>query len=175
MGGSGWHTGRVQPVPPVRVLSEPPNAVIVERLLRALPGWFGIETAVQEYVAEARRLGTYVARSEDGEPVGILLIRHHFPGSAEVLMAVLPAYHRQGVGRALLAAAEADLIAAGVTLLQVKTLGPSRPDPGYASTRRFYEACGFQPLEELLDLWDDNPCLIMVRPLQTPFARRAPS
>ena len=52
-----------------------------------------------------------------------------------------------------------------MTLLSVKTLGPSRPDAGYAGTRRFYGALGFQPVEELLDLWPGNPCLIMVKPL----------
>jgi hypothetical protein len=43
---------------------------------------------------------------------------------------------------------------------------PSRfPDEGYARTREFYTALGFRPLEELPDLWPDNPCLIMVKSL----------
>lgn len=50
----------------------------------------------------------------------------------------------------------------------MKTLGPSHPSPEYAATRRFYEACGFRGLEELHDLWPDNPCLIMVKPLGSP-------
>jgi ribosomal protein S18 acetylase RimI-like enzyme len=50
--------------------------------------------------------------------------------------------------------------------MQVKTLGPSNPDPGYARTRAFYEALGFRPLEELKQIWDEqNPCLIMVKQL----------
>jgi hypothetical protein len=49
--------------------------------------------------------------------------------------------------------------------LQVKTLGPSRPDPGYEATRRFYEASGFRPLEELHGLWPGNPCLLLVKRL----------
>jgi hypothetical protein len=52
-----------------------------------------------------------------------------------------------------------------VTLVQVKTLGPSRPDANYARTRLFYEASGFQPLEELHGLWGANPCLIMIKVL----------
>jgi hypothetical protein len=52
-----------------------------------------------------------------------------------------------------------------VTLVQVKTLGPSRPDANYARTRLFYEASGFQPLEELHGLWGVNPCLIMIKVL----------
>jgi ribosomal protein S18 acetylase RimI-like enzyme len=44
--------------------------------------------------------------------VGVLLARRHFPGAAEIhLMAVDPGWHRRGIGRALVAALEADLIA----------------------------------------------------------------
>ena len=80
-------------------------------------------------------------------------------------MAVDPAHHRTGVGRRLVAAAEGELAADGVRLLQVKTLGPSDPDPSYRGTRGFYEAMGFAPLEELPDLWPGNPCLILVKTL----------
>ena len=52
-----------------------------------------------------------------------------------------------------------------VEYLQVKTLGPSDPDAGYARTRRFYEPRGFVPLEEPHDLWEDNPCLLLVKRL----------
>ena len=68
-------------------------------------------------------------------------------------------------GRALVTAAEREMAADGVTLMSVKTLGPSHPGPGYALTRLFCAALGHQPVEELLDLWPGNPCLIMVKPL----------
>ena len=147
----------------------------VERLLRALPHWFGIEASVLEYIEDARELPTYLAREPEdlqegkrvGTPVGVLLARRHFPGAAEIhLLAVQPDLHRGGVGRALVGALVADLAADGVRLLQVKTLGPSRDDAGYAKTRQFYTAMGFQPLEERHDLWDPgNPCLFMVKVL----------
>ncbi len=142
----------------------------VERLLRSLPGWFGIEESNAGYVSAARELPTYLARptaDPAAEPVGVLLARRHYPESAEIhLMAVQPDLHRAGVGRALVQSLEADLAASGCKLLQVKTLGPSHPDPGYALTRAFYDAMAFLPLEELHDLWDQgNPCLIMVKPL----------
>jgi ribosomal protein S18 acetylase RimI-like enzyme len=148
----------------------------VERLLRALPGWFGIESSLLGYVESARELPTYLAWPDiaaDGagpvaQPVGVLLANRHFPQSAEIhLMAVDPGLHRRGVGRALVAALETDLAADGVEFLQVKTLGPSHPDAGYQLTRKFYAGMGFRPLEELHDLWDEgNPCLIMVKVLQ---------
>jgi GNAT superfamily N-acetyltransferase len=52
-------------------------------------------------------------------------------------MGVLSEYHRHGVGRAMLRAAEARLAAEGVEFLQVKTRGPSKPDEGYDKTRAF--------------------------------------
>jgi GNAT superfamily N-acetyltransferase len=79
-------------------------------------------------------------------------------------MAILPELHRQGIGRALLRRAEALLAADDVELLQVKTLGPSKPDDGYDKTRAFYLAYGFRPVEEFRDLWDpDNPALQMIK------------
>ena len=81
------------------------------------------------------------------------------------MIAVAPRHHRRGVGRALVHALERDLVADGGTLLQVKTLGPARPHDGYPRTRAFYEAMGFQPLQEIHGLWPGNPCLIMVKPL----------
>ncbi len=141
------------------------DAAAVERLLRGLPEWFGIESSIVEYVEAAGRLPTLLAY-EGGEAVGALVLERHFPTAAEIhLIAVERSRHRRGVGRALVAAAEAAMAADGVTLMSVKTLGPSHPDPGYALTRRFYAALGYQPVEELLDLWPGNPCLIMVKPV----------
>ena len=139
----------------------------VERILRRLPEWFGIEQSLRDYVDDARRLPTYLVRDPDDIVVGVLLVKRHFPSAAEVhLMAVDRAWHRRGVGRALLRALEADLAAEGVRFLQVKTLSAARPDENYARTREFYLAQGFTPLEEFSDLWDEhNPCLQLVKSL----------
>jgi GNAT superfamily N-acetyltransferase len=146
----------------------------VDQLLRSLPDWFGIESAIAEYVGKAHELPTYLAwparespvLGPESRPVGVLLAARHFPESAEIyLMAVEPAMHRRGIGRALVEALESDLIADGVELLQVKTLGPSQADVSYDGTRQFYSRMGFRPLEEIHDLWPGNPCLIMVKVL----------
>jgi GNAT superfamily N-acetyltransferase len=158
-----------------RVTSGEQDPVTVERLLGLLPTWFGIPASNSGYVAAARTLPTYLAWPDRpgqagqaaSQPGGVLLASRHFPQSAEIhLMAVDPARHRQGAGRALVAALEADLIADGVEFLQVKTLGPSHPDSGYQLTRQFYLRVGFRPLEELHEVWgEENPCLIMVKAL----------
>jgi ribosomal protein S18 acetylase RimI-like enzyme len=163
-----------------RVTSGEQAPETVDRLLRLLPDWFGIESANAGYVVKAHELPTYLAwpargsaaGAQEPQPVGVLLAARHFPGSAEIyLMAVAPAMHRRGIGRALVEALESDLIADGVELLQVKTLGPSLPDAGYDRTRRFYWHMGFRPLEEIPHLWPGNPCLIMVKVLE-PAAHR---
>jgi ribosomal protein S18 acetylase RimI-like enzyme len=159
-----------------RVTTGEHDPATVERLLGLLPTWFGIEASNAAYIDAARELPTYRAWPADagptagpaaGQPAGVLLASRHFPQSAEIhLLAVDPAVHRRGAGRALVDALEADLVADGVEFLEVKTLGPSRPDAGYALTRQFYLGMGFRPLEELHGLWDEeNPCLIMVKAL----------
>jgi GNAT superfamily N-acetyltransferase len=156
--------------PAWRVTSGSPEPATVERLLRKLPNWFGIESAISDYVEAARQLPAYLAWPDRapaaGLAAGALLAKRHFPSSAEIyLMAVDPAVHRQGAGRALISALEADLAVDHVQYLQVKTLGPSSPDAGYARTRLFYASAGFQPMEEITGLWPGNPCLIMIKGL----------
>ena len=142
-----------------------PNAV--ERLLRALPDWFGIEQSLREYVEDARTKPTYLAiDSATTEAIGALLITRHFPESAEMhVLAVDPGHHRRGIGTALAQRFEDDMRADGARLLEVKTLGPSCPDESYAKTLAFYRAMGYLPLEELQGLWPEEPALILVKPL----------
>lgn len=142
------------------------KAAVCEPILRSLPAWFGIEEAIVHYVAEIEHLPTFLAGDSDGV-VGFVSIKQHYPSSAEVyVIAVRQEVHRQGVGLALVERAKDWLRGQGVEYLQVKTLGPSHPDAGYAKTRAFYAAVGFRPLEELTELWDErNPCLIMVQRL----------
>ena len=134
---------------------------LCERVLRDLPDWFGIEEATAAYVRDVAGLETFAIGAD-----AFLSLKEHGPRAAEVyVMGVRRARHREGLGTALLAAAEEQLRARGVEYLQVKTLGPSHADPGYPTTRCFYQARGFVPLEELHGLWGDNPCLILVKRL----------
>jgi GNAT superfamily N-acetyltransferase len=141
------------------------DQAICERILRALPDWFGIEEAIKCYARESGEYPTWFA-CVSNDPVGIITLRRHFEHAAEIhLMAVLSEYHRRGVGRAMLAFAERHLRERGVRYLQVKTQGPSRPDAYYALTQKFYEAVDFIPLEEFPDLWPGNPALLLVKKL----------
>ena len=135
-----------------------------ERILRALPEWFGIEASIQSYAATVPSLPTFLSKV-DRQTVGFLSLKQHNPYSAEIyVMGVLPAFQRGGLGRALLEKAEGYAKSQQIEYLQVKTLGPSNDDPNYAKTRAFYAALGFRPLEEFSQIWDENnPCLVMVK------------
>lgn len=137
----------------------------VRRILGALPSWFGIPEANEHYVRAASAKTSYLAHIDD-EVVGVALVDRHFPTTGEIhLIAVTPDYHGAGVGTALVAAVERDLIADGARLLEVKTVGPSYRDRGYEATRAFYSSRGFLPLEEVEGLDWDGPTVIMVKPL----------
>jgi coenzyme F420-0:L-glutamate ligase / coenzyme F420-1:gamma-L-glutamate ligase len=141
---------------------------VAEVVLRDLPDWFGIEEATQGYIEAAGALPTFAVEPE----AGFLCLKQHTPRAAELyVMGVRRAQHRRGIGRALVAAAEVWCRVHGIRYLQVKTLGPSRPDPEYDRTRAFYEALGFVALEELHGLWDEeNPALILVKDVGAGFS-----
>ena len=145
------------------VRRQDPDAV--REILGTIPDWFGIPEANASYIEASRRLPSYLA--VDGEEVvGVALLNEHFPASRELhLLAVRRDRHRQGAGRALLAAVEDDLRADGVRILEVHTLGPSDDDEGYARTREFYLAQGFVAINELQRIDWDGPTLILVKPL----------
>lgn len=136
-------------------------------LLAALPDWFGLPDANAEYARAVEQLPTFTAVDDHENTVGLLSIKCHFEYAAEIyLIAVRPEHHRAGVGRALVDAAETWLRGRHVRFFQVKTLSPRREDAFYARTRRFYEALGFHPFEEMPTLWGErNPCLIMIKSL----------
>jgi ribosomal protein S18 acetylase RimI-like enzyme len=140
------------------------KATICTPILRSLPAWFGIEKDIIHYSTEIDNLPTWLACEEE-HVIGFVSLQQHTPFLAEVfVMGILPESHRKGIGKALIYSAQEWLKSCRVEYLQVKTLGSSRSDAGYAKTRAFYKAMGFRPLEELKQIWDeDNPCLIMVK------------
>lgn len=141
-------------------------AAASEAILRSVPDWFGIESALLGYVKASERWPTWFAIA-GGAPVGFVTIHTHFPASAEIhCIATRPEWHRRGVGRALVRHAEDVLRPQGVRFLQVKTLSPRRACQHYDRTREFYLAMGFVPLEEFPLLWDErNPALQMIKSL----------
>lgn len=131
-------------------------------ILEALPEWFGIPEARENYIRESADEIMLVS-SEGGEPEGFLCLKETGRDTLELaVMGVLKEYHRQGVGTALVQAAKRIARERGYSFLQVKTVQMGRY-PEYDATNRFYLSLGFKELEVFPTLWDEwNPCQIYV-------------
>ncbi len=138
---------------------------ICASVIGELPQWFARPQANIHYAetaAELCMLGCYAG----SEVAGFVSLRPHFETTGEIyLLAARPRWHGTGLGRALVTAAEGWARAKSLRFLTVKTLGPSHPDPAYETSRRFYRAMGFQPIEEIEDIWPGNPCLLLLKSL----------
>ena len=145
------------------------KAAVCRDILQALPEWFGLPHAIEDYARAVEALPMFGC-VVDGAVVGFLALKSHTPVAAEAyVLGVKKPWQRRGVGRNLFGAAEQNCRESGVKFLTVKTLAASHPDAFYASTRAFYAAIGFLPLEIFPTFWNaDNPCLIMVKVLDPP-------
>ena len=150
----------------VKILEPQLKSEICESVLRSLPLWFGIESAIVNYINDVKTMDTWVAFDNEAA-IGFISINRHFPETAEVhIVGVKEEFHRKGIGHALLQAAKKDLREKGVSFLTVKTLSETRSNKEYEQTRKFYFKSGFKPLEEFKTLWDEhNPCLFLVKVL----------
>ena len=141
---------------------------ICNNLLRSLPMWFGIESAIQKYCDDVEKMTTLAAFTADHQPIGFLSLNHHSEWTSEIhVMAIHPDYHRQGIGKKLLQAAETLLRTSKFEFISVKTISPTRSNQAYDLTRKFYFAMGFRTVEEFKTLWgESNPCLLLIKKLQ---------
>jgi N-acetylglutamate synthase-like GNAT family acetyltransferase len=149
------------------IIIQPPNkncGLFCEKILRALPDWFGIEESIVQYIKDADEMPTMLAKDDD-VVVGFLTIKTHFSKTAEIhCMGILPQYHGKGIGKILIKKLENYLKDSGVKMLQVKTISEDSDCKFYTKTREFYKSVGFIPLEVFPKLWDEaNPCLQLVK------------
>jgi GNAT superfamily N-acetyltransferase len=135
---------------------------ICRRILESLPDWFGMPEGINNYTKSVRSQPFWAVY--DGErAVGFIALNEHNAHTAEIdVMAVLPEYHRQGIGGQLMEATTKYCRERGQSFLLVKTIDSSSPDEYYARTREFYLSVGFLPLQVLDGYWDENnPCLLL--------------
>jgi GNAT superfamily N-acetyltransferase/predicted enzyme related to lactoylglutathione lyase len=137
---------------------------ICNDILRSLPQWFGIESAIVDYVNDVEKMDTWIASINDA-PIGFIAINKHNQYTAEIhVMGILEDYHNKKIGSQLIQKASDSLSKEGFTYLSVKTLSESREDANYAKTRKFYLKNGFLPVEEFKTLWgEENPCLLLIK------------
>jgi len=139
---------------------------VCDEILHSLPLWFGIESAIRQYVTDVETMPTFVANSGD-RSIGFASLNLHNEWTAEVhVMAIHPEFHRHGIGRKPITVSENYLRERGYKFLSVKTISASSQSKEYEITRGFYFAMGFRPVEEFRTLWGEaNPCLLMIKAL----------
>lgn len=142
--------------------SDTAKASIARTILEALPDWFGIPEATEEYIADSRGRPFFCAC--DGErPVGFLYLKETGKHTVELaVMGVRQEYHRRGIGSMLFEQARQEAVRLGYSFIQVKTVQMGRYAI-YDDTNRFYLSLGFKELEVFPRLWDEcNPCQIYI-------------
>ena len=139
---------------------------VCRNVLESLPEWFGIPKAVENYVKDVRDL-PFIVVTFDDRIVGFCALKLNYDNNADFyVLGLLKEYHGAGIGTKMVSFVETWCAQKGISYMTVKTLSERHPDKFYAMTRRFYEKCGFIPLEEFPTLWDEsNPCLLMIKPV----------
>ncbi len=139
---------------------------ITRKILEALPEWFGIPEAREEYISDSRDQ-IMLAAKEKEKPIGFICLKETGRDTAELaVMGVLKEFHRQGIGKKLFNAAKEIAAEKGYSFMQVKTVQMGRYKE-YDETNLFYISLGFKEFEVFPTLWDEwNPCQIYVMSLK---------
>ena len=149
-----------------QIANDGDKRAIAREILEALPAWFGIPQARENYIADSVQRPFYAA-FEGTNPLGFLYLKETGKDTVELaVMGVRKEYHRRGIGRQLFAMAKEDAVKMGYSFLQVKTVQMGHYEE-YDSTNQFYLSLGFRELEVFPMLWgEENPCQIYVMSLQ---------
>ncbi len=151
----------------IRQITDSQKKQSVTRLvLEALPDWFGIPEAREEYIAESGNKIFFCAFDGD-MPVGFLYLKETGRDTVELyVMGVLKEFHRRGIGRQLFDRAKKAANERGYSFIQVKTVQMGKYKE-YDSTNKFYLSLGFKEFEVFPTLWDEwNPCQIYIMNLR---------
>ena len=135
---------------------------ISRSILEALPEWFGIPEAREQYIKGSAAQPFFAALAAE-KPIGFLCLKETGKETVELsVMGILKDYHRKGVGRILFEQAKKAARNRGYSFMQVKTVQIGRY-AAYDATNRFYLSLGFKEFELFPTLWDErNPCQIYV-------------
>ena len=139
---------------------------ITRQVLEALPDWFGIPEAREDYIKNSVEQIFFTATEQERE-VGFIYLKETGKETVELyVMGVLKEYHRRGIGRELFKAAKACAADKGYSFMQVKTVQMGKYKE-YDDTNRFYINMGFKEFEVFHALWDEqNPCQVYVMALK---------
>ena len=140
----------------------------VTAIVRGLPDHFTSDVPGRVEQDAADHDGWVV--TDSGTVAGFAIASRMPPGGAEILwIAIDPARRGQGLGTALLDRVLGKLAAAGVSVVEAKTLDASADYPPYEATRAFWEHRGFVHIDTIDPLpgWEPgNPAAIYVAALR---------
>ena len=140
---------------------------ITRYVLEALPEWFGIPEAREEYIKDS--VGKiYFGAYNENDSIGFLYLKETGKDTVELaVMGILKEFHRKGVGKKLFSQAKKSACEKGYSFIQVKTVQMGRYEE-YDNTNLFYLSLGFKEFEVFPTLWDEcNPCQIYVMALNS--------
>lgn len=146
----------------IQIVNDEEKRDITRNILEALPDWFEIPEAREEYICDSMG-NIFFCALENEKRVGFLYLKQTGKDTVELaVMGVLKEYHRKGIGRALFECAKKIVRESGYSFIQVKTVQMGKYED-YDNTNRFYISLGFKELEVFPTLWDErNPCQIYV-------------
>lgn len=149
----------------IQVENNKEKEMISRTILEALPDWFGIPEAREEYIVNSVNQQFFAAVKEE-KTIGFLCLKQTGKDTVEVsVMGVLKEFHRHGIGRKLFMKAREKAIKDGFSFIQVKTVQMGQYD-NYDNTNKFYTSLGFKEFEIFPTLWDEwNPCQVYVMAL----------
>ena len=149
----------------IQVENNKEKEMISRTILEALPDWFGLPEAREEYIVNSVNQQFFAAVKEE-KSIGFLCLKQTGKDTVEVsVMGVLKEFHRHGIGRKLFMKAREKAIKDGFSFIQVKTVQMGQYD-NYDNTNKFYISLGFKEFEIFPTLWDEwNPCQVYVMAL----------
>jgi ribosomal protein S18 acetylase RimI-like enzyme len=143
----------------------PADAPACDAIVASLPYHFG-DPYGRELCARAVRESSGLVAVDGAEVAGFMTWRAWYDSAVEITwMAVHADRRRRGIGGRLI---DALATASSGRHLVVTTLSESTQEPGvadgYAGTRAFYGAHGFEPVWEPAGWWnDENQAVLMIR------------
>lgn len=145
-----------------KIIDSEQKKFITRNILEALPEWFGIKDAREQYISESSDQGFFCANI-DNKPVGFIAFKETSKDTLELaVMGVISDYHKNGIGKALFENFKKYAIEKGYSFVQVKTVKMGKYEI-YDRTNMFYKALGFKEFEVFPLLWGEaNPCQIYV-------------
>lgn len=149
----------------IQVENNKEKEMISRTILEALPDWFGLPEAREEYIVNSVNQQFFAAVKEE-KTIGFLCLKQTGKDTVEVsVMGVLKEFHRHGIGRKLFMKAREKAIKDVFSFIQVKTVQMGQYD-NYDNTNKFYISLGFKEFEIFPTLWDEwNPCQVYVMAL----------